>query len=310
MEERQIAALLEQAASCRRAHNWSAAIDLLKRALTIDPEHPSAHASLALALLGARRLHGASIEVELALGFDPNSPFCHYAAAAVRLAERRLEDAWRHCLVAMQDDDDDLDTRVLGAVIKARAGEQGAARVLLDEALAREPNHADALTESARLDLHAGKLDEARRRIELALVADPADADAHIVAGFVALARGKVDEAEEHARFVLGEDATSRDALELFTAVKARRNVVMGLWWRWSVFTGLRSERSMLGLAIGSFVVVQLLIIVLGATGFEDAEILLRKLWLAFCAYTWFAPEIFEWMLRRELKNVVLSDDY
>jgi tetratricopeptide (TPR) repeat protein len=310
MEARQVAALLEQAASARRAHNWTTAIDLLRRALTIDAEHPSAHASLALALLGARRLHGASIEADLALGFDPNSPFCHYAAGAVRLAERKLDDAWRHCLVAMQDDEDNLDAKVLGASIKVRQGDNAAARALLDEVLEIDPSYADALCELARLDLHAGKLGDAYERIQLALKQEPSDADSHVVAGYIALARNGVDEAEQHARFVLGEDATSRDALELFTAVKARRNIFLGLWWRWTMLTGLRSERGMLGLVIGSFVVVQLLIIILGATGYEDAEILLRKIWLAFCAYTWFAPEIFEWMLKRELKSVALRDDY
>lgn len=310
MEARQVAALIEQAAACRRAHNWGAAIDLLKRALAIDPEHPSAHASLALALLGARRLHAASIEADLALGLDPHDPFCHYAGAAVRLAERKLDDAWQHCLVAMQDDDSDVDARVLGATIKSAQGDHTGARALLDEALAIDGDHADALTELARLELDLGHLAEAHELVERALTSDPSDADAHVVAGYIALARGQVDDAEEHARFVLGEDATSRDALRLWTAIKARRNPLLGLWWRWCVFTGLRSERSMLGIAIGSFVVVQLLIIVLGATGHEDAELLLDQLWLAFCAYTWFAPEIFEWMLRRELKSVVLRDDY
>ncbi|HEY5943948.1 MAG TPA: tetratricopeptide repeat protein, partial [Kofleriaceae bacterium] len=61
MESRQVAALVEQADRARRAHNWNTAIDLLKRALAIDPEHDGAHASLALALLGARRLTGAAI---------------------------------------------------------------------------------------------------------------------------------------------------------------------------------------------------------------------------------------------------------
>jgi tetratricopeptide (TPR) repeat protein len=310
MESRQVAALIEQADRARRAHNWSSAIDLLKRALAIDPEHDGAHASLALALLGARRLHGAIIEIDLALGFGPNNPFCHYAAAAVRRAERKLDDAWRHCLVAMQDSDDDIDVRVLGAAIKSLQNDRAAARSLLAEALAIDADNVDVLSSLARLELNDGNTAEAHRRIEQALVADPSDVDAHIIAGYVALARNNVDEAEEHARFALNQDAGERDALGLWTAVKARRNLVLGLWWRWNVFIGLRSERATIGILLGSFVVVRLAIILLGAGGYEDAEILLRKIWLGFCGYTWFAPEIFNWMLRRELGNVVLRDDY
>jgi tetratricopeptide (TPR) repeat protein len=310
MESRQIAALIEQADRARRAHNWETAIDLLKKALAIDPEHAEAHASLALALLGARRLHGAIIEIDLALGFGPNSPFCHYAAAAVRRSERKLDDAWKHCLVAMQDDDSDVDVRVLGAEIKTLQGEREAARVLLAEALALDADHVDALSALADLELRAGNYEEAHRRIEAALTSDPSDVDAHITAGYIALARNNVDEAERHARFALTQDAGERSALELWTSIKARRNLLIGLWWRFNAFIGLRSERAQIGIMIGSFVVVRLAIILLGAAGYEDAEVMLQRGWLAFCAYTWFAPEIFNWMLRRELTDVVLSDDY
>ncbi|HEX5064043.1 MAG TPA: tetratricopeptide repeat protein [Kofleriaceae bacterium] len=309
-ESRQVRALIEQADRARRQHNWDTAIDLLKRALAVDPEHDSAHASLALALLGARRLAGAVIEVDLALGFGPNNPFCHYAAAAVRRAERKLDDAWRHCLVAMQDDDDDVDTRVLGAGIKALQGDHQAAHTLLSEALAIDADHVDALSQLAQLELNAGNHSEALHRIEQALAADPSNVDAHIIAGYIALARNQVDEAERHARFALNQDAGERDALQLWVAIKARRNVVLGLWWRLNMFVGLRSERTQIGLLIGSFVVVRIAIILLDAYGFEDAEIMLRKVWLGFCGYTWFAPEIFNWMLKRELSNVVLRDDY
>ncbi|HEY5925842.1 MAG TPA: tetratricopeptide repeat protein [Kofleriaceae bacterium] len=310
MEARQVAALIEQADRARRARDWQTATSLLKRALAIDPEHAQAHATLALALLGARRLHGAIIETDLALGFGPDSPFCHYAAAAVRLAERKLDDAWKHCLVAMQDDDNDVHARVLGAAIKALQNERDAAHTLLCEALAIDADHVDALSALADLELKTGNLAEAHRYIELALTSDPSDVDAHVVAGYIALARNRVDEAENHARFALEQDAGARDSLQLWTAVKARRNVLIGLWWRFSMFVGLRSERSQIGLLIGSFVVVQLAIILLGAAGYEDAEMVLRKIWLGFCAYTWFAPEIFEWMLRRELTGVVLREDY
>ncbi|HEY5949050.1 MAG TPA: tetratricopeptide repeat protein, partial [Kofleriaceae bacterium] len=249
-------------------------------------------------------------EIDLALGFGANNPFCHYAAAAVRRAERKLDDAWRHCLVAIQDDDDGVDVRVLGARIKSLQGDREAARSLLAEALALDADHVGALSELAHLELRCGHIDEAHRRIEAALTADPSDVNAHITAGYIALARNQVDEAERHARFALNQDAAERDALQLWTAIKARRNLLLGLWWRFSMMVGLRSERAQIAILLGSFVVVRLVIILLGAGGYEDAEILLRKIWLGFCAYTWFAPAIFNWMLRRELTTVVLRDDY
>lgn len=308
-EQRQISALINQADAARRRHDWGTAISLLQKALTIDPEHGGAHTSLALALLGARRLAAASIEVDLALAFDGNSPYAHYAAAAVRCAERKLTDAWEHVQVALQDDGD-ADTHVLAASIRNLQGQPEAARTLLAEALALQADHVEALVESARLEHSLGNAAEANAYIDRALTLSPGDVDAHIVAGHIALAAGNVDAAENHARFALNEDAASRDALRLWTGVKARRNILLGLWWRFSSVVSLRSERSQVTLLIGSFLVVRLAIIILGALGFEDLEVFLSKVWLGFCAYTWIAPEVFGWMLKRELGTVTLREDY
>ncbi len=135
-DDRRVATLLEQADRHRRAGNHNGAVDLLRRALAIAPDHARAHASLALTLLGMRRLAGAAVEVGLALTLDADDGFCHYAAAAVRRAERELDDAWRHCAVALDADPHDVDIRVLGASIRVLQGDRVAARALLDEALA------------------------------------------------------------------------------------------------------------------------------------------------------------------------------
>jgi tetratricopeptide (TPR) repeat protein len=310
MQEREIAVLIEQGDRRRRARDWAGAIGLYKRALSLDPEHAQAHAALALGLLGARRLHGATIEIELALAFDGDDAFCNYAAAAVRRAERKLDDAWQHCAIALQHDDSDADTRVLGAAIRMLRNERSAARALLDEALAIAPDHVDALATLARLELGDGRIAEAKQAIERALRADPTDVEAHVVAGYIDLRSSDVDDAEQHARFALAADAGSRDSLELWTAIKARRSFVLGLWWRFNAFVSLRSERAQIGIMIGSFFVVRLAIIVAGGLGFEDLEDALAKAWLGFCAYTWVAPGLFRRMLQRELGSVVLREDY
>lgn len=309
MEDRQLAALFAQAETCRRADNWHGAIELLKRVLASDPMHADAHASLALCLLGARRLHAAGIEVELALGSDPDSSFCHYAAAAVCRAQRKLDDAYKHCLVAMENGQE-VDARVLAASIKQLQNEHDAARALLLEALALSPESSAALAGLARVELDSGNLGEAQRHIERALVLDPGDADVHIVAGYIALGRGDAGSATDHARFVLANDASSRSALELLASIKARHNPLLGAWWRWHVFVGLRSDTSQIGILFGSYVVVRLAIILLGELGHEGAEQLVTNVWLVFCAYTWFAPAIFRRLLERELKTVRLRDDY
>jgi hypothetical protein len=85
---------------------------------------------------------------------------------------------------------------------------------------------------------------------------------------------------------------------------------VLGLWWRANAYTVLRSERGQLALLIGSFVVANLLIILAGAFGYEQLENVLQLVWLAFCAYTWFAPGLFRRLLQQEIRQVRLDPDY
>jgi tetratricopeptide (TPR) repeat protein len=309
-DDRKVEALLEQAVRYRRAGNLSGALDMQRRALAIAPDHARAHAELALTLLAMRRLAGAAVEVGLALANDANDAHCHYAAAAVRRAERALDDAWRHCEVALQAEPHDVDIRVLAASIHALRGDRVAARAQLDEALALAPESPSVLGELARLALHDGEVDEASRWIERALRAEPTRSESHLIAGYIALRRGDAATAEQHARTALSANASDQDALRLWSAIKAHRSVVLGAWWRFNALVSLRSERGQLGILIGSFVVVRVIILVLRGLGWEDAAHYLHLAWLGLCAYTWVAPELFRRAVQRDLAGVVLRDDY
>ena len=310
MEDRQVKVLLEQAEVQRRLGNFRSAIDLVQRALAIDPDHARAHAALAISLLAARRLPGAGIESRLALGLDANDPYIHYVAAAVLRAERKLEDAWAHILVALESDNADATTHVLGATIQVLRGDRPRARELLLEALALDASHCDALTELARLELDAGDREGAKEHIELALKSDPSDRDAHVVAGFLALANGNDASAEEHARFVLNQDATDEGGLRLWTAVKAKRSKLLGLWWRWNTYISMRDDHRQIAVLIGTFVLMRILIIVTDELGYEVISRALAIGWLGFCAYTWYAPELFRSWLKQELGTVKLDPDF
>lgn len=309
-DDRQVQALLEQADLRMRLVDWRGAIDLLRRALALDPDHARAHAMLALALLGAKRLPGAELEARLALGLDGNDAFCHYAIAAVLRAQRKLGEAWEHCEVALQADSTDVDVYVLAAGVRALRGEPSEARALLSQGLALEPAHAGALTQLARLELDAHRYEEAERYIDEALRAKPDDADVHVVAGYIDLVRGDAAGAEEHARFALNQDATDRDALALWAAIKAHRSWTLGLWWRLNAWVSLRSETGQVALLIGSFVIVQVAIILAAALDLPLVEQVLRWGWLGFCGYTWVAPALFKRMLERDLGTVVLDPDF
>jgi Tfp pilus assembly protein PilF len=310
MDSRRVEVLIAQAFTQMGLANYKGALELLQQALSLDPDHARAHAILAIVLVGLNRLPAAEVEVTMALHLDGNDNYCHYAAAFVYSTMRKLDDAWRHCLVAIDGDPGNAEAKVLGARICILREERAQASELLDEALALDPSDASALTELARLAYNERTYDVAAARIEEALQSDPNDLDAHVVAGLIDLARGDIDSAESHARFVLNQNANERDGLALWAAVKARRSWYLGAWWRFNTWVNNRSETGKVALMIGGFVVARVAIIIAGALGYETLEQILVYAWLAFCAYTWFAPAIFRRMLERDLGTVTLDPDY
>lgn len=310
VEERQIDRLIQLADTHRRLGNWDGAIDALRGVLSIDPQHAIAHAGLAFALLGARRLPGAAIEADLALSFDGDEPFCHLAAASVLRAERKLERAWHHVHIALEARPEDVEAHVLAANIRILQGQITEARELLERALQLEADEADTLAAFARLELGEGRLDEAARYCEEALAAEPGHFEAHVAAGYVALRRGRLEDAEHHARFVLREDPTDRDAIRLWTSLKARRSWTLGVWWRVNAWNATRNERGMLLRLLGSFIVARLLIIAARGAGMDGLASALEWGWLGFCMYTWTAPIAFRRMLERDIADVALRPDY
>jgi tetratricopeptide (TPR) repeat protein len=309
-EDRRVDALLEQADLRMQMLDWRGAIDLLRGALAHDPDHARSHALLAMALLGAKRLPAAEIEARAALALEGDSPFTHFTMARVLTAQRKLKDAWDHCQVALQAESTDADTHVLGAWICELRGDIAKARELLREALELEASHVGALVRFAYLELDARNLGEADRYANEALRAKPADVGAHVVAGMIALVRGDDTAAEEHARSALDQESTDEDALRLWASIKAHRSWVIGLWWRFNAFVCVGGDGRRIGIQIGSFVIAQLAIILANAAGLYPLERLLQLGWLGFCAYTWFAPELWRRMLQADLGKVQLDPNY
>jgi len=309
MERADIARMLAAANDFRSRRDWKQAIDTLCRVLAIDPDHARPHASLALALAGARRLPGAAIEVGLALAADGNDGYCHYAAAFVLRAQRKLDEAWQHCLVALEQESD-VGALVLGAQIQLLRGEPDEARDLADRALEKSPEHPSALRTVARVALDAYDLDDAADAIARALRVSPEAIETHVLAGQIALARGEADDADHHLQVALRADPTHPDVLALLASCKARKSRLLGAWWRWHSWAAARSEGRRVAILLGSFVIARLAMILAGALGDERLEDVVYYAWMAMCAYTWIAPVMLRRMIARELQTVKLRDDY
>jgi adenylate cyclase len=154
--------LLEREAATR-------ALELLEKALDIDPDYP-----LALALAAWCRAQRSVYN----WADDPAAA----QAEALKLADR----------AASQSTDDPLILAVLGAV-HTFARNYGVARVMLERAVALDPNSAWALSRLGWLDVYSDRPEEAKAHFEKAMRLSPLDpmnfnnlvglASAHQVAG-------------------------------------------------------------------------------------------------------------------------------
>jgi len=134
--------------------------------------------------------------------------------------------------------------------------------------------------------------------------------DALVLMGEIMLRRGNVEAAAEHARAALAHNANDEGALRLLCEIKSRRSPLLGLWWRWSVFTGALGDRRAFLLLMGMYLAYRIGVLALNDAGFPAASGALSTVWLAFAAYTWVAPAIFRRMLRAELATVRLRPDF
>jgi Tfp pilus assembly protein PilF len=297
-------AMVAHADARLRAGDWRDAVDILRRALTLEEGDARAHAVLALALLAGNRLSGAESEARRALELDGGSAHGHYAIAAVLHARGHDDEAWQYCAVAIEDSidhDTDIAVHVLGAAISEARKKRRQARTLLESILHRAPSSTTARLALARIELADGRLAEAARLADDALRDKPRDPGAHVIAGLVDLAQGDVDAAERHARFALSENATHPDAIRLWSAIKTRKNRALGTLWRFNTWLGARSDDRQVALLVGAYLVVQLCMILVGRLGYPMVQPILLWVWVGFCIYSWYAPVLFEKLLAREI---------
>lgn len=308
MDDENVAHLLELAARRASLGDVDGAIELLRRALSGDPDHAGAHAQLALCLVRKKRLVAAEHEAGAALAAEPDHPFAQYAMASVRLAQRRLGDARRHLDEMRAADPTSVAALRLLATVHATEGDRRAARAALAQARELDPDDAEVVVQLGDHALQEGRVDEADGHARAALAIDPESVDAHVLAGFVALRRGDAATAREHAISALHAGAHDPDALRLMVAVKARESLVLGLWWRFATFMGEQGDARSIAMMLAMYLGYRVVEIAARQADRPGLASVATILWLAFCAYTWIGPGLFARAVRKELDEVRLKD--
>lgn len=304
--DRHIQALMQRASSYLAQSNTTAAIEILKQVLGVNPNLAGPHTLLAFLLLDQNRLHAARHEARLGLELDPESDYAHRGMGAVAVAMRKFKLAREHLQQAIQLDPENPDNRVALARLLRLEGDLKQARVELDQALVLDPENADTLVALAHNCLDLGQLDEAERFANEALEAETEHAAALVLRGHVHLRKGNLEAARDHAIWVLSTDPSRREALLLMAHVKARANPFIGLWWRFSVWLGeLGNQRTILVL-LGAYLAQRVASIYARENEMPTTSDIISYLWLAVCVYSWVGPGLFHNVVKKELETVKL----
>lgn len=223
------------------------------------PDHPQAHALLALSRLELKKHALALVAARTALGLAPDSAYFHYIHA---LTLHRSENN-REALPALQEAirlaPEDADNFSLLAAIQLNLGDWSAALTAAEQALAIDPEHTEAANFRAMALVRLGRKDEAMTTVDSALERDPESAFSHANQGWNCLHRNDPKRAIDHFKEALRLDPTLEYAREgLVEALKARNPVyrvmlAYFLWMgrlsgkaQWAVIIGIMLGRNIL----------------------------------------------------------------
>ena len=150
---------------------------------------PLLHLSAALVEIG--REEEAALVLDRALRLEPEAPALHRRRGMLCRRRGQRQEAADHFRAALAAEPGDTVTRVEYGLTLAALGDVDGAIVAFEEAVTREPDHAQAHYELGLLYFtERGDLDRAMREIEQALALNPQDATARMIHQELLLERG------------------------------------------------------------------------------------------------------------------------
>ena len=310
MDDRTAARHFDEAWSLAQAGNTPGAIEALQRALGADPEMAEGHAFLSILLLNQRRVHAAAHEAGIALALAPESAVAHRAAAGAAVAKRNFTEALAHAEMLLELEPENPDSYLLMASIDFARGTNDRLEEYYLKALALDGQNPDALAAYGDFLRRRDRVVEAVEKAREALSAQPQHADALVLMGRLLLDAGEAEAAREHARAVLADDPHDLGAIHLLSAVKARGNPVLGLWWRYHAYMEKLGQTRAVIVLLVAFLLYRIAAVAAQDGGSTLAAGLINWVWLALVAYTWVGPAIFQQQIKKEIEQVSLKPGF
>ena len=152
---------------------WSAAADLFRRGLELDPDHPALRHRLGTALYVMGDVEGAMTEFERVMRESPNFPAVHYSVGVLLQGEGRHREAIARFETALRYQPTDGEVRLRLAVSLRRAAIRRRPSSSTARCCAWTPTLADARFGAAMALVQLRRYSEARDRLDAGMEAFP-----------------------------------------------------------------------------------------------------------------------------------------
>ncbi|MHC4393916.1 MAG: tetratricopeptide repeat protein, partial [Planctomycetota bacterium] len=181
------------------------AMPYLIKSIDIDEDYAVAHHNLAVSLTKKQQFAAAEKSLRRALELEPKHPSrTHYQLGVVLGRQRRFEEAIKSQQRALAEDPDNLDAYAHLGLVYLKLGDPAKSVQSYDRALAIDPTHERCQYNRCAVLIDLGKVDEARRGLEQLLEQNPRHAGALTNLGLILKNQGRTGEAAEYLDRALG----------------------------------------------------------------------------------------------------------
>lgn len=304
--------LIDQAEELSDKGLYDTAHDLLQKALTLAPQHPSGHALLALNTWRQDKNKEAHQIVQTALELGPDWPYVHYVAGSICLSLSDTVTAEKHFREGIRLNNEYSPNFLGMAEYYEQIKKPKKALEYLDQALERNPEHVYALTMRGRILYDIGQPKKAESEARRALQINPEDYGACILMALIKVEQGKLDESRELAILALQQYPKDEVALTLLVQINSHRNPFLKFFWLFVRPINFLTNR------FGSIPFYLLLIPTIGAFqlykySFGTSKIVILT-YLSLIIGSFIIVSIgmlvIEAMVRREMKSVEIDADF
>lgn len=279
-------------------------------ALAQSPEHPLAHAYLALSRSDQGKA-GALDAARTAVGLAPDVAFFRYVCAVVLHRIERDRESLAELTEAIRIDPEEENHFALLASVQLALRNWSSALEAAERGLSLNPENVACANLRSMALVRLGRNDEAMEAVEFALRREPGNAVSHANQGWNCLHRNQPRQAQEHFREALRLNPDLEYARHgMLEALKARNPVYRGML-AYFLWMGRQSGRIQAVFVIGTFLIIR------GVRETADAHpewgVVLWPLVIAFYLFvylSWTSVPMFNLLLRFDrFGRYVLSRD-